>query len=55
MHLVAGVDVDADGRGTLVESRMHQLVRQRGPNVRARTFEIEFAAAGARLCALTFG
>jgi hypothetical protein len=49
------VDVDADGRGTLIGSRMYQLVRRRGPDVRARTFEIEFADAGARLCALTFG
>lgn len=49
-----GADVDAEGRGTLVEHRLYQLVRQPGP-VADRHFEIEFLAAGAEAYAFTFG
>lgn len=50
----AGVDVAADGRGTVTAERLYQLVRQRGP-VRDRTFEIHFLAPGAKAYAFTFG
>src|SRR5205814_3938960 len=36
-----GIDVDADGNGTLVRPRMYQLIRQAKPIV-DRRFEIEF-------------
>ena len=50
----AGVDVDADGNGTLSEPRLHQLVRQPG-RVAERTFQITFLDPGVRAYALTFG
>jgi thiol-disulfide isomerase/thioredoxin len=49
-----GEDVEDDGTGTVVEPRLYQLVRQRGP-VGEHTFEITFLDAGARAYALTFG
>jgi thiol-disulfide isomerase/thioredoxin len=49
-----GSDVDADGWGTVQESRLYQLVRQTGP-VQDRTFEIEFSDPGVRAYAFTFG
>jgi hypothetical protein len=49
-----GVDVDAEGRGTLDEPRMYQLIRQRG-TVADRQIEIEFLDAGAEVFAFTFG
>jgi thiol-disulfide isomerase/thioredoxin len=49
-----GLDVDADGRGTVSEQRLHQLVRQDGP-VRDRTFEITFLDAGVEAFVFTFG
>lgn len=51
---VPGLDVDADGRGTVSEQRLHQLVRQDGP-VRDRTFEITFLDAGVEAFVFTFG
>jgi hypothetical protein len=50
----AGSDVDADGSGELIEPRMYQLIRQRGPTT-DRLFEIEFLDAGAAVYAFTFG
>jgi hypothetical protein len=50
----AGSDVAADGLGTVVEQRMYQLIRQRGP-ITDRLFEIEFLEAGAEGFAFTFG
>jgi hypothetical protein len=50
----AGIDVDASGRGVLVEPRMYQLVRARGP-VRPRTFEVRFDGPGVGAYVLTFG
>jgi len=50
----AGSDVDADGTGELIDPRMHQLIRQRGP-ITDRLFEIEFLDAGAAVYAFTFG
>ena len=49
-----GSDVDDAGAGTLLEPRMYQLIRQRGP-VEDRRFEIEFLEGGARAFAFTFG
>jgi thiol-disulfide isomerase/thioredoxin len=49
-----GADVDAEGRGTLVEHRLYQLIRQPSP-VRDRQFEIEFLDPGAEAYSFTFG
>jgi thiol-disulfide isomerase/thioredoxin len=49
-----GVDVDAQGFGTLDEPRMYQLIRQSGP-IEDRQLEIEFLDAGSRVFAFTFG
>jgi hypothetical protein len=49
-----GVDVDADGWGTVQSGRLYQLVRQTGA-IAERTFEIEFLEAGVRAYAFTFG
>ena len=42
-----GLDVDEEGRGTLVQPRLYQLVRERG-SITDRTFEIAFLDAGNR-------
>jgi thiol-disulfide isomerase/thioredoxin len=49
-----GVDVDAQGLGTLDQPRMYQLIRQTGP-IADRQVEIEFVDPGAQLFAFTFG
>jgi thiol-disulfide isomerase/thioredoxin len=49
-----GLDVDAEGNGTIVEPRLHQLIRQHGP-IRERAFEIELLDAGASAFCFTFG
>jgi thiol-disulfide isomerase/thioredoxin len=49
-----GLDVDAQGRGTLTEHRLYQLIRQRKPVV-DRNFQIEFLDPGAELYSFTFG
>lgn len=49
-----GVDVDADGNGTVVQQRMYQLIRQAKP-IRDRRFEIEFLDSGAEAFCFTFG
>jgi len=49
-----GLDINADGWGTVQEPRMYQLVRQ-SRAITDRTFEIEFAAAGSRAYCFTFG
>lgn len=49
-----GVDVDADGNGTVVEHRLYQLVRQTG-DVADHTFTIEFLDPGVQAYAFTFG
>jgi thiol-disulfide isomerase/thioredoxin len=49
-----GFDVDAEGRGSVLEDRLYQLVRQAGP-VGEHTFEIEFLDPGVRTYAFTFG
>jgi thiol-disulfide isomerase/thioredoxin len=49
-----GLDVDAEGRGTLSQQRLHQLVREPG-SIADRTFEITFLGSGAEAYAFTFG
>ncbi|SBV98210.1 Redoxin family [uncultured Alphaproteobacteria bacterium] len=50
----AGVDVDAQGYGTVTEHRLYQLVRQKD-GVRERSFAIEFLDPGVQAFAFTFG
>jgi hypothetical protein len=49
-----GVDVDAQGNGTIVEQRLHQLVRQPGP-ITDRIFEITFLDPEVQAYVFTFG
>jgi thiol-disulfide isomerase/thioredoxin len=49
-----GLDVDEQGRGTLAQPRLHQLIRQPG-SITDRTFEISFAAPGVEAYSFTFG
>jgi hypothetical protein len=51
-----GLDIDAEGNGTLGSQRLHQLVRQPKP-ILDRVFEIEFldADVGAEVFSFTFG
>ena len=49
-----GVDVDAQGDGTVSEPRLYQLIRQPKPIV-DRQFEIEFLGPGVEVFAFTFG
>ncbi|WP_019180036.1 redoxin family protein [Microbacterium yannicii] len=49
-----GADIDADGRGTIVDANTLQLVRQTGAVV-DRVVQIEFLEAGAAAYCLTFG
>jgi len=49
-----GVDVDAEGAGSVQDPRLYQLIRQTRP-VEDRTFEIEFLDPGVRAYVFTFG
>ena len=49
-----GSDSDAEGYGTLSDSRLYQLIRQQPP-ILDRTFEIEFFGSGVEAFAFTFG
>jgi thiol-disulfide isomerase/thioredoxin len=49
-----GVDVDDQGKGTVTEPRMYQLIRQPGP-ILDRQFEIEFLDSGVEAFSFTFG
>ena len=49
-----GVDVDANGMGTVTRQKLYQLVRQKGA-IGERTFTIEFLDPGAEAFAFTFG
>jgi thiol-disulfide isomerase/thioredoxin len=49
-----GLDVDEQGRGTVVEPRLYQLIRQPG-SIGDRTLEIAFDAPGVEAYAFTFG
>jgi hypothetical protein len=50
----AGLDVDGEGRGTVSEARLYQLIRQRD-SIADRTVEIEFGAPGVEAYVFTFG
>lgn len=49
-----GLDIDADGYGTLVQPRLYQLVRRQG-SITEATFEITFLAPGVEAYVFTFG
>jgi hypothetical protein len=49
-----GMDIDADGYGTVTEDRLYQLIRQQG-SVWDRTFRIEFLVPGVQAYSFTFG
>jgi len=49
-----GVDVDGQGKGTVTQQRLYQLIRQQQPIV-DRQFEIEFLDAGVEAFDFTFG
>jgi thiol-disulfide isomerase/thioredoxin len=49
-----GIDVDAQGNGTVTEQRMYQLIRQPKPII-DRQFEIEFLDPGVEVFSFTFG
>ncbi|MCF4127511.1 redoxin domain-containing protein [Methylobacterium sp. SyP6R] len=49
-----GTDAGPDGGGTIVETRLYQLVRQSDP-ARERTFAVRFHGSGIRVYAFTFG
>ena len=49
-----GLDVDEDGRGTVSQQRLYQLIRQHGP-IGDRTFELTFLDPGVEAYAFTFG
>jgi thiol-disulfide isomerase/thioredoxin len=49
-----GLDVNAEGYGTVTEQRLYQLIRQSGP-VNDRQVEIEFFGSGVEAFAFTFG
>jgi thiol-disulfide isomerase/thioredoxin len=49
-----GADVDEAGHGCLIEPRLYQLIRQRGP-IEDRTVQIVFDDVGAEAYVFTFG
>ncbi len=49
-----GADIDAAGSGTVMDTRLYQLVRQAG-EVGERTFEIRFLDPGVQAFVFTFG
>ena len=48
-----GMDVAADGSGTVTQDRLYQLIRLKAPS--EYTFTIEFADPGVQAFAFTFG
>ena len=49
-----GTDVDDQGHGKVMQQRLYQLIRQRGP-ITDRTFEIAFSDPGLQAYVFTFG
>lgn len=49
-----GIDVDDQGKGTVTEQRLYQLIRQPKP-IADRQFEIEFLDPGVEMFAFTVG
>jgi thiol-disulfide isomerase/thioredoxin len=52
--LAHGADIDGQGKGTVVEQRLYQLIRQPAP-ISDRRFEIEFLDAAVEAFDFTFG
>jgi thiol-disulfide isomerase/thioredoxin len=50
-----GLDVDEHGHGAVAQQRLYQLIRQQGPIISDRTFEISFLAPGVEAYVFTFG
>ncbi len=48
-----GTDADVQGRGTVTEPRLYQLIRQRRP-VTERTIQVTFTDPGVHACVFTF-
>jgi hypothetical protein len=49
-----GTDTDHQGLGQVIQLRLYQLIRQRGP-ITDRTLEITFPNPGVQAYAFTFG
>jgi cytochrome c biogenesis protein CcdA/thiol-disulfide isomerase/thioredoxin len=49
-----GMDIDAEGNGTVSQTRLYQMVRQAG-DVEERTFEVRFLDPGVDAFVFTFG
>lgn len=49
-----GADIDADGHGTVTQTRLYQLVRQ-SRDIGERTFDVRFLDPGVAAFAFTFG
>jgi hypothetical protein len=49
-----GLDVDEQGHGAVIQSRLYQLLRQRG-RIADRTLAIDFRAPGVEAYVFTFG
>jgi cytochrome c biogenesis protein CcdA/thiol-disulfide isomerase/thioredoxin len=49
-----GIDIDAEGNGTVTQQQLYQLLRVKD-DIRDRTFEIEFLDPGVEAFAFTFG
>ncbi|OWK26114.1 hypothetical protein AJ87_48500 [Rhizobium yanglingense] len=49
-----GADTNANGQGTVMSTKLYQLVRQSG-DVEERTFEIRFLDPSVEAYAFTFG
>jgi cytochrome c biogenesis protein CcdA/thiol-disulfide isomerase/thioredoxin len=49
-----GMDIDAEGFGTVTENRLYQLIRQQD-GVKDRTFRIDFLVPGVQTYSFTFG
>ncbi|MDB5503554.1 MAG: cytochrome biosis protein [Tardiphaga sp.] len=49
-----GADTDADGWGSIMDTRLYQLIRQ-SSGIVDRTFKIEFSGGGVRAYVFTFG
>jgi hypothetical protein len=49
-----GTDVDEQGKGTVREQRLYQLIRQQKP-IADRQFEIEYLESGVEAYCFTFG
>ena len=49
-----GMDTDAQGNGVVIDHRLYQLVRQKGP-IADRIFSIEFLDPGVQAFSFTFG